>query len=369
MSHDGRVLTRGRRLAAALAGLLALATGPASAQTADCQRLRAALDALGPTDGGGESLYGRAAERQRAELDRTRDYAASVGCGNPADNAFDDDQPRQCAALADRVARMDDNLRQIEARGRQLGGDSGERARLAAQVSAACSPSPEAPQASPDAGDAPPDANDVSAVPPGGDISGGDDRPAPHGTQAICVRSCDGGFFPLGKSGAAASLDHLDQLCKASCPNTEAHLYTMAEGGKLDDATSVDGQPYAALPAAHVFEKRFTPSCTCKPPGQSWVQALADADKLITPHEGDVTVTKQMSEDMAKPLAPPPAPPAAKVKGRRRGGSKPAPAAPPDAAVDLAPPPDVPAPAVASGSGAGRLSGRGLRTGLLPAAP
>lgn len=358
-------------LPAWVAGLLLAWVSVAGAQTADCDRLQAALGAA-PPDGGGHGQYARAAERQRAEIARTRDYEASVGCGNPAYGGFDDDQPEQCAGIRTRLARMEDNLAAIEARGQQLAQDGGQRARLQAQFDASCagaaSPEPrDTEDRSADLRVAPIDPDDASAVPLGGAIDGDDASAAPAG-QAICVRSCDGGYFPLGHTSARAELDGLEELCKASCPNTEAHLYTMGGDGKLDEATSVDGQPYTALPAAHRFEKAFNPSCTCKPPGQNWVQALAEAEKLLEAREGDVTVTPKLSDAMAKPAVPPPQP-VAKDKARKRGGALAAPAPLPDvaaaseslraaqaptastASAGIGPAPDARAPVVAMGEG------------------
>ncbi len=297
------------------AGMVLLACcGAARAQDADCQRLQAAIDATAPA-GGAQDQYARAAQHQRVEIARTRDYAASVGCGNPAYSGFDASQPEQCSGIEARLARMGDNLAQIEARGQQIGQDSGQRDRLLAQFDASCAQRPVPPGAVTD-GDsvdphiAPLDPDDQAVVPPADDAA-----PSRVG-QAICVRSCDGGYFPLGRGVAQDQLDGLEQLCKASCPNAEAHLYTMTDDGDLDSAASVDGQPYTALPTAHRFEKSFSPSCTCKPPGQSWAQALAGAEALMEARPGDVTVTAALSETMAKPGAPLSLPPG-KGKGRK----------------------------------------------------
>ena len=69
------------------------------------------------------------------------------------------------------------------------------------------------------------------------------------GPQMVCVRTCDGGFFPMrnlpeGRGGA-------DEMCQALCPGTEAQAYSMPYGDDaLKHAASVEGQPglYAASP-------------------------------------------------------------------------------------------------------------------------
>ena len=89
----------------------------------------------------------------------------------------------------------------------------------------------------------------------------------------------------------------------------------MGKGGDLASATAIDGESYTALPAAFKFEKSFEATCTCKPPNQTWVQALAEAEKLLgDERKGDVTVTAKISDELAKPKATPVPDP--KVRGR-----------------------------------------------------
>ncbi len=315
----------------AMAGL---PVGEALGQDVDCARLQAALAASQATgsglDSGGQDAYARAAQRQRSELARTRAYATSVGCDS-RDGIFGDPAPEQCDAISARIGRMQDNLTELEARGRPDEQAGGHRADLLARYNAACvgDGNPADLSRGPaggffrDDGRNPADLRTIpinpdqlSNVPLNGDII--ESEPAPQRAgKAICVRTCDGGFFPLVPSASHDQLDHLEDLCKASCPNTEAHLYTMGQDGTLQSATALDGQPYTSLAAAFKFEKTFTASCTCKPPNQTWVQALAEAEKLLGPEsKGDITVTAKMSEDMLK--AAPVTPPAAKAKGKKK---------------------------------------------------
>ena len=42
---------------------------------------------------------------------------------------------------------------------------------------------------------------------------------SPHGgSLALCVRQCDGGFFPVSYAAQRHNLDELQDLCKALCP-------------------------------------------------------------------------------------------------------------------------------------------------------
>jgi Protein of unknown function (DUF2865) len=300
-------------MALALSASLA---GNGLAQDMNCDRLLAAINAShkGGDDPGRDD---RAAERQGREIDRTRDYAASIGCDDPRRSDFDDGAPPQCASINAQLARMQSNLAAIEAQSRQSAGlDEDERhAALIARYNAVCSPDgrpadpppsqgadnffPEEGRNPADGSATPGNPDDLSGLPLGGSGTEEVARPRSSG-RAICVRSCDGGFFPLASKVPEDQLSNLDQLCKASCPNTEAKLYTTGPEDSLDSATAIDGTPYTSLPAAFKFEKTFDATCTCKPPGQSWVEALADAEKLLEERKGDVTVTPQMSDQLSK---------------------------------------------------------------------
>ena len=117
----------------------------------------------------------------------------------------------------------------------------------------------------------------------------------------MCVRSCDGFFFPLshapgGRSGA-------DEMCQALCPGAETAAYSMPGGEttELDRALSLKGKPYTRLVGAFKFQKAFDPSCFCKKDGQTWAQVLARAETMLGRRPGDIIVTAQKAEELSRP--------------------------------------------------------------------
>ena len=315
---------------------LALVGGAAStgAQGVDCPALRAEIDA-GTSDPARSGQFASALRQQQSELDRLRDYADSIGCNS----GFFFGGPPQCEGLSARVDQMQENVSQLQ---QQLQGsevDSGWRRRaLTEQYNSFCSPGPaggvarpaEGPQLLPIDPDAPSPEDQAPA-------GAGPSAPPPQ-SKALCVRHCDGGFFPITDQATPDKLEGLGQLCKALCPNAEASLYTSAPAGGIETAVAADGTPYTALPTAFKYQKTYDATCSCKPPHQSWVQALADAEKLLEADKHDVTVTPQMSEVMSRPApisSATAAKSAKKVKPARK--AKPQPAAPipmPNVAVD-----------------------------------
>jgi Protein of unknown function (DUF2865) len=306
----------GSRLAAAFVLLMALFALPGrvfAQQSADCPRLQAQIAALDQADSRSNPYTG-AVQKQRAEIERTRAYAQSLGCDRQQFLFFGNSPPPQCGGLNARIREMQANLAQLEQSAGRLG-NSPQRQDLVARYNAYCrAEAPQQPrgffetlfgvQNQPTPADLP---ADQQPLPP--------EDAKPHGgSEAVCVRSCDGGFFPLIYS-ARHPADSLTELCKASCPNTEVSVYTRAPGQEIQTAVGLDGTAYNDLPAALKYQKTFDPACTCRPPGQSWAEALVGAERVLGhSSKGDIIVTPEKSAEMSRPKAAPAAP-TPRVKG------------------------------------------------------
>lgn len=314
----------------ALVAALCLASGfvptAAAAETADCAALRAAIDAA--PQAGDSAEADAALRRQRDEIVRTRDYANRTGCG---DGFFDDPDSVPCRSLARRIGMLQVGLQRMQDRAAR-GGDGDDRRRdLQARLDAECTAdrSNDRPDDRAEAGDAP-----VTTVPVDPDAPPG---PAakPRASRVLCVRHCDGAYYPLATDVASDRMADMDRICQAQCPSAESSAYA---GGDADvsAATATDGSTYSALPAAFSYLKGSVKACSCRAPHQSWAEALAGAEALLQPHKGDVTVTAELAAAMARPSAAPKPVPAA---------ARPAPATPAKRSKPKpAPPLTVPAP-------------------------
>ncbi|PPD43728.1 MAG: hypothetical protein CTY15_09265 [Methylocystis sp.] len=299
-------------IGAALA-LAAVAAGDARAESAYCSDLRAQI-----AKAGSESLaarYRAAAAKQRQEYGRLATRARSMGCDQQQFLFFGDPPPPQCGPLNARLASLQNNIAAYD-RGAS---DDSQREALMARYETDCRnrniPSREAEPKSffqELFGVEPPEGSSgLREVPVGpGDEETRDDeqvvdeRPR-GGPMAICVRECDGGYFPIMYSARSSNLDDLNALCKAMCPGAEAKLYTQSQWKGLESAISVNGEPYADHPNAHKFEKVYDPSCGCKAQGQSWVEALAEAERILAErNKKDQMVTAEQAEQMSRPILP-----------------------------------------------------------------
>ncbi len=79
---------------------------------------------------------------------------------------------------------------------------------------------------------------------------------ASGGSQAFCVRSCDGRYFPLqgsDRESRAAS-------CNSFCPASKTDV---VYGRNIDDAATTDGKPYSELPNAFRYRNEIVAGCSC----------------------------------------------------------------------------------------------------------
>ncbi len=294
--------------AAALAGVLA--AGDALAQSADCARLQAAI-ASAPRGAGGQLQA--AADRQRAELSRTSSYAHSIGCDNQKFLFFGSEPPAQCGEIKGQIARMQANLADLQARS----GGGGGRADLIARYNSECVNAPKQPT------------NIFEAL-----FGGGARTPSPFetpasipmspdeqqqtiensiekekkganahaGSYAVCVRTCDGSFFPVSYSGAGSRADSLEEVCRSLCPNADVALYSFPLGGTIDEAVSSTGERYVDMPNALKFQQAFESNCSCRRRGESWAQALANAEARYGHESHDILVTPEKSAELSRPI-------------------------------------------------------------------
>jgi hypothetical protein len=256
-STPARRLRRTSIAAAALAGMLGIAlfSPDALAQTDRCARLEAQLVAA---DAGSRSSpaqigrYDAAVATQRAELDRADHQARSAGCdvrpGSPVCIGLDATRNRMARNLTDLVATRD--------RMRATAPDMRERGRIEAaldregcrgtEITTRNLPPPmsERQQGT---------VNEGVRILGGGYRSREAERPEER-YRTVCVRICDGYFFPVSQSTTIAMFGHDEQLCSARCPGTRTELHFQSPGQEPATMLSVaSGRPYGSLPTAFSY--------------------------------------------------------------------------------------------------------------------
>jgi hypothetical protein len=99
-------------------------------------------------------------------------------------------------------------------------------------------------------------------------------RPKPEPTiKTVCVRLCDGYYFPISQSVKRNAFKRDAERCNKSCPIGARLFIVSSPNGKPEDMVDLAGQPYRALPTAFQHQTHFNPACTCR--GNPW-----DAERL-----------------------------------------------------------------------------------------
>jgi hypothetical protein len=85
--------------------------------------------------------------------------------------------------------------------------------------------------------------------------------------RTVCVRLCDGAFFPVSFSTLPTHFDRDQDLCQQKCAApAELYYYSQSPGAGIEQAIShKTRQPYTTLRTAFRFRKEFVSGCSCKP--------------------------------------------------------------------------------------------------------
>ncbi len=88
--------------------------------------------------------------------------------------------------------------------------------------------------------------------------------------RTLCVRTCDGYFFPLSFKAGHDQLAYDEARCSEICPASETELYVYRNPGEdQSKMTSLAGAPYADQPFAFRFRKEYVQGCSCRDVRQS----------------------------------------------------------------------------------------------------
>lgn len=230
-----------RSVAAAL--LLTLTPGIAVAQSDSrtCRQLESQLSAA--SSGGKASSaqirsYDDAIARQKDHMAQTRVRARQARC----DVAIFAGSVARCGELNGTLARMDANLAQLQKKRSQLGarGNSRrERARILAAIDAKGCRAPK-----------------QTAL---GKAKGGATRAGnlSGNFRTLCVRSCDGYYFPVSWSVSQNAFERDGKACQAMCPGTQVELHHhRVQGEEPEDMVSAStGMPYRDSENAFLYKK------------------------------------------------------------------------------------------------------------------
>ncbi|WP_202911143.1 DUF2865 domain-containing protein [Ancylobacter sp. TS-1] len=314
-------------LAATFAATLAASAGLATAQDyppgsvggsdpAACIRLEGQLAAL---DSGqqpaGQANIGAVIAQQQQDVADLSAQVRQIGCDKRGFLIFQPQLPPQCESLNRRLtqARSALDRTMVQARGQRSGNDEQRRQLIYALAQNNCGPQYQAALGQGGGGGVYGNLNNrrprnfieqLFGVPR--EEAGPLDvqpleMPKVSTYRTVCVRTCDGFFFPVSFAATPAKFGSDEAQCQRQCPGTEARLFAYRNPGEdIQQAVSANGQPYMSLPNALLFKKQYVAACSCRPAGMNWAQALGGHDDQ-TLRKGDIVVTEDASREMSQP--------------------------------------------------------------------
>lgn len=344
-------------LVAAL-GLFCASGGAFAQSQAYCDRLRTELAAINASLAGNSAseLLGalRKAERER---EKTIAYSKSIGCDDVRIPLLSGPVPSQCPALKSQVKQLESTiagLRDEAARGTNSDELTRRKTDLSAAYDLSCAgtsapqsaggfappgeipnaPQQPAPNAAPLPGSEAPKQAMPQPVKPaqkqvatkpvpkgileslfGLALDNGNESEMPDspfadmgvdgsgGSRTICVRTCDGYFFPISPYASQSRIQLDQDLCRASCPTAETRLYVQGAEADVDTATAVDdGSPYTALPNAFRYRTALDQTCSCRPAGKTWAETLTDAERILGVNgQTDAQISELKAQELSRP--------------------------------------------------------------------
>ncbi|QPC87965.1 DUF2865 domain-containing protein [Mesorhizobium sp. NBSH29] len=90
------------------------------------------------------------------------------------------------------------------------------------------------------------------------------------GYRTMCVRTCDGYYFPISPSSSKGQFKRDQQNCQAMCPGAEVQIYYQEASEETPETmmSLVGEKPYSELPAAFLYRNTSAArpeQCECNP--------------------------------------------------------------------------------------------------------
>ncbi|MGE5510881.1 MAG: DUF2865 domain-containing protein [Bacteroidota bacterium] len=119
--------------------------------------------------------------------------------------------------------------------------------------------------------------------------------------RTVCVRLCDGYYWPISFATTPANFEHDRDKCESSC-GSPARLYVFRNDGDPEDMVDLYGRPYRNLKTAFLYRSQYDANCKCK--ADPWEQASKDQHRIYAleaaRRKGDRAAAKDLEELRAR---------------------------------------------------------------------
>jgi Protein of unknown function (DUF2865) len=115
--------------------------------------------------------------------------------------------------------------------------------------------------------------------------------------RTVCVRTCDGYYFPISFSVTSDRFERDRQACENSC-GAQGRLFVYRNpGGDLEDMQDLQGKPYRQLRTAFLYRTEYVADCKCK--AHPWEQQARDQHRVYAltaaKRKGDKTAAADLA--------------------------------------------------------------------------
>lgn len=268
-----------------------------SSSAASCSNLKRQLASLenhrGGGGGGGAERYRDAARSQSEQISKVRDKLGSYGCSS-SKKLFKREAHPSCGGLRSTLRKMKGNLRALKRKADRLSGGGGNkrqqralkraikrnncdgrdireakagRTSIIEQIFGDSASQSRRQQAAEDRAEL----ERIRKRQSNNDNSE-DDGPSTeqilknyNTVRTVCVRRCDGYYFPVSFSTTKGRIEEDAQACSNLCPGTQMDMYFhKTQGESPEEMISLaDGTPYSNMPNAFAYRENYDPDCSC----------------------------------------------------------------------------------------------------------
>jgi hypothetical protein len=123
-----------------------------------------------------------------------------------------------------------------------------------------------------------------------------EERPAAGASRTVCVRLCDGYYFPINFAVTRDKLQRDSGVCASRC-GAQGRLFVHRNpGGSVEDMEDLSGRPYRQLRTAFLYRTELVANCKCQP--DPWDEAAQNRHRAyalaLEARKGSKTAAKEL---------------------------------------------------------------------------
>ena len=119
--------------------------------------------------------------------------------------------------------------------------------------------------------------------------------------RTLCVRLCDGFYFPISGAATQSSFARDADACSASCGSEARLFYHPSAGGDVETMVDLTGMAYNSLRNAFKYRKTLVQGCRCRP--QPWSEGELERHRAYIEGRPAATAGAGTPQSSSPPVA------------------------------------------------------------------